>query len=196
MSSWERSLDVALIPPWVTVASRPGPFKDIQCNPSPADQTIKNTSSPWSLMTGEPTSRRPCPWWRRGRICTCALWLIRRIAPVPRLPSGPRASRVARADRPWRLTWSSRPDLCPPRLYYRFHYGRPRVIADNSARLSVRMKDLARWDSVVTPREGRRDTIPCNSVSRARPLACVGRCQFGGGESAVMHQRRPSQAVG
>jgi hypothetical protein len=68
---------------------------------------------------------------------------MRRMAPVPRLPSDPAASRLARADRPWRPTSSSQPDCRPQRPYYRFYYGRPRIIADNSARLPVPTEDLA-----------------------------------------------------
>ncbi|MGH3833461.1 MAG: hypothetical protein ACRDRS_24005 [Pseudonocardiaceae bacterium] len=57
------------------------------------------------------------------------------MEPVPRLSSNPAASCLASADRPWRLTPSSRPDRCPQHPYYRFYYGRPRIVADNSARL-------------------------------------------------------------
>jgi hypothetical protein len=52
------------------------------------------------------------------------------MAPVPHLPSGPAASRLARADRPWRPTSSSLFDRCPQRAYYRFYYGRPRIVVD------------------------------------------------------------------
>ena len=55
---------------------------------------------------------------------------MRRMAPVPHLPSGPAASRLARADRPWRPTSSSLFDRCPQRAYYRFYYGRPRIVVD------------------------------------------------------------------
>jgi hypothetical protein len=81
--------------------------------------------------------------WQTPRIRTYDLWVMRRMAPVPRLPSDPAASHLARADRPWRPTSSSQPDCCPQRPYYRFYYGRPRIIADNSARLPVPTEDLA-----------------------------------------------------
>jgi hypothetical protein len=60
---------------------------------------------------------------------------MRGMGTVPRLSSGPAASRLARADRPWCLTSSSRSDRCPQRPYYHFYYGRPRILSDNGARL-------------------------------------------------------------
>jgi hypothetical protein len=62
---------------------------------------------------------------------------MRRMELVPCLPSGPVASCLASADRPWRPTSSSLQDRCSQRPYYRFYYGRPRITADNRARLSA-----------------------------------------------------------
>ena len=50
---------------------------------------------------------------------------MRRMAPVPRLSSGPAASCLSRADRPWRPTSSNLPDRRPQRPYYRFYYRAP-----------------------------------------------------------------------
>jgi hypothetical protein len=74
----------------------------------------------------------------RVSICCCLdtsvdLWVMRRMAPVPHLPSGPAASRLGRADRPWRSTSSSLFDRCPQRAYYRFYYGRPRIVVDTKS---------------------------------------------------------------
>ena len=60
---------------------------------------------------------------------------MRRTGPVPCLSSDPAASCLASADRPWRPTPSSLPNRYPQSPYYRFYYGRPRIITDNSVRL-------------------------------------------------------------
>jgi hypothetical protein len=60
---------------------------------------------------------------------------MRRMEPVPCLPSNPAASCLASADRPWRPTSSTLHDRYLQRLYYRFYYGRPRITADNRARV-------------------------------------------------------------
>ena len=59
------------------------------------------------------------------------------MEPAPRLSSGPAASCLARADRPWHPTSSSRPNCYPQRPYYRFYYGRPGIIAGISTRLAA-----------------------------------------------------------
>jgi hypothetical protein len=59
------------------------------------------------------------------------LWAMRRMAPVPRIPSGPTTSDLARADRPSRRTSSSLPNRFPQRPYYRFYYAA--VTSDVSA---------------------------------------------------------------
>jgi len=43
---------------------------------------------------------------------------------------GSAASRLARADRPWRPTPSSLFDRCPQHPYYRFYTGGPRIVVD------------------------------------------------------------------
>jgi hypothetical protein len=80
-----------------------------------------------------------------GRIRTYDLWVMRRMAPVPCLPSDPSASRLSSANRPWCLTPSSLSCRCPQRPYYCFYYDRPWIISENSARLPSHGDDLARW---------------------------------------------------
>jgi hypothetical protein len=67
---------------------------------------------------------------------------MRRMEPVPRLSSGPAACNLARADRPWRPISSSRPDRSPQRPYYRFYYGRRRIVADSSACLPLEVDGM------------------------------------------------------
>ena len=101
-----------------------------------------------------------------GRIRTYDLWVMRRMAPVPCLPSGPSASRLSRANRPWRPTSSNRSDRCPQRPYYRFYYGRQWIIADNSARRPAHGDDLARSEAVWV---SRRRCRPSGTWGAASP---------------------------
>jgi hypothetical protein len=87
-----------------------------------------------------------------GQDSNCGLWVMRRMAPVPRLLSGPAASILARADRPWRPISSSPARPQPQRPYYRFYYGRRRIVADSGACLPLG--------------EGRRDATPSTQPNR------------------------------
>jgi hypothetical protein len=57
-----------------------------------------------------------------GRIRTADLWVMRRMAPVPRIPSCSSMSRLARQDRAWCPTLSMLSERFPQRPYYRFYY--------------------------------------------------------------------------
>jgi hypothetical protein len=57
-----------------------------------------------------------------GRIRTYDLWVMRRMAPVPRIPSDPGMSYLAGDDRLSRPRPSSLFDRFPQRPYYRFYY--------------------------------------------------------------------------
>jgi hypothetical protein len=50
------------------------------------------------------------------------LWVMRRMEPVPRVPSDPDMSHLASDDRPSRPIPSSLSDRFPQRPYYRFYY--------------------------------------------------------------------------
>lgn len=58
----------------------------------------------------------------RNTMRACDLWVMRRMEPVPCLPSSPAASCLTRADHPWCPAPSSLSDRCPWRPYYRFYY--------------------------------------------------------------------------
>jgi hypothetical protein len=63
-------------------------------------------------------------------------WVMRRMEPVPHIPSDPATSCLARADRPWYPTSSSLSDRCSQRPYYRFYYGNLRTIVGVRTHLS------------------------------------------------------------
>ena len=53
---------------------------------------------------------------------TSRLWVMRRMTPVPRIPSGPGMSYLARDDRPLRPIPSDPVHRFPQLPYYRFYY--------------------------------------------------------------------------
>jgi hypothetical protein len=104
------------------------------------------------------------------------LWVMRRMAPVPCLPSDPSTSRLSTAYRPWCPIRSSLSCRCPQRPYYCFYYDRPWIISENSARRPAHGDDLARWklcgspvDSVARPR-GTSGAASPDRAGRALPV--------------------------
>jgi len=99
-------------------------------------------------------------------ICCCLdtsvdLWVMRRMAPVLRIPSDPSMSHLARDDRPSRRTSSSLSDRFPRRPYYRFYYG-PRIVAEDNARF---LPSWCRWSRSGGQREP--DCPPRSRISLA-----------------------------
>jgi hypothetical protein len=92
---------------------------------------------------------------------------MRRMEPVPHLPSGPVASCLTTADRSWRPTSSSRSDRCPQRPYYRFYYGRPGIVAERSAHLPA--LGVCRWSRSGVSRSRRAPQAAWVALRHAAP---------------------------